>query len=378
MNSIVKSLIILTLPSVIFAEMVTNQGKIQSKNLIIQTDSFDTDGGEHVASEMIKIDSRSHVRGNGLLKAPKIRIKTKKFEFAGTISCDVSCVIITEEPFNHKMFKRTGMGQFSFITEPMPDPVKLSIGGYDIILRDALEQSAAEFMKDDNVEAFSALINANSEFGVDKDQQRILLSLACLFKAYKIAKEICTFSPEIFKSRGFLEDSPLLMAVSQGDLELVKILIDAGADVNERYFKHSNLTVLILAADRGYLEIVKVLLKAGADTSKTLLGSTVKAIDCARNKGFHQIVRYLGNPSLIEIDEKDKTESNHSATSEKREIMQELGMDNNRKVESKTIATSEKNTVSSTVDKKTTTLLPVCALMAVALTVGVYHWHPFF
>ncbi|BDC34714.1 hypothetical protein Noda2021_06720 [Candidatus Dependentiae bacterium Noda2021] len=354
MNSIVKILIIFTLHSAIFAEMVTNQGKIQSKNLIIQTDSFDADGGEYVASEMIKIDSKSHVRGNGLLKAPKIRIKTKKFEFAGTISCDVLCVIITEEPFNHKMFKQTGRGQFSFITEPMPDPVNLAIGGYEIILRDALEQSAAEFMKDDNVEAFSALINENSEFGIDKDQQRILLSLSCLFKAYKITKEICTFFPEIFKASGFLEDSPLLMAVSQGDLELVKILIDAGADVNERYFNHNNLTVLILAADRGYLEIVKVLLKAGADTSKTLLGSMVKAIDCARNKGFHQIVRYLGNPSLIEIDENDKTESNYSAITE------------------------EKNTVSSIADKKSTSLLPVYAWMAVVLTVGAYHWYPFF
>lgn len=50
--------------------------------------------------------------GDGLLKAPSIRLETKKFNFTGTIECAGRCEIIAEEAFDAGMFTQAGGGTF--------------------------------------------------------------------------------------------------------------------------------------------------------------------------------------------------------------------------------------------------------------------------
>ena len=59
----------------------------------------------------------------------------------------------------------------------------------------------------------------------------------------------------------------LLDAVSAGDVDLVRKLLAAGADCNER--NGDGATALMLAAHAGKLELVKTLIDAGADVNAT-------------------------------------------------------------------------------------------------------------
>lgn len=58
--------------------------------------------------------------------------------------------------------------------------------------------------------------------------------------------------------------TPLNVAVSKGDLEFVKKLIEYGADVNEI---SEDLSPLMVAARYNKVEILKVLIASGANTS---------------------------------------------------------------------------------------------------------------
>ena len=70
---------------------------------------------------------------------------------------------------------------------------------------------------------------------------------------------------DINAAEGFGGNTPLHEAVEQGDAEIVKILVAAGADVHaEGYFDRTPLT---LAAEEGATEILQILLGSDADTS---------------------------------------------------------------------------------------------------------------
>ena len=55
-----------------------------------------------------------------------------------------------------------------------------------------------------------------------------------------------------------------MLAAGEGHLEIVKCLIEAGADINAR--RNDGRTAVMLAANEGHLETVKWLTDAGADT----------------------------------------------------------------------------------------------------------------
>lgn len=59
---------------------------------------------------------------------------------------------------------------------------------------------------------------------------------------------------------------PLIMAAKNGQTNLVRMLLDRGADVNLRD-RETEVTPLIVAAQQGHLQVVEVLLQKGADVS---------------------------------------------------------------------------------------------------------------
>ena len=85
---------------------------------------------------------------------------------------------------------------------------------------------------------------------------------------------LITFSGEVNASNQSIQNqlissnissaTPLCVAISKGDVEVVRKFVEYGADVNQ---KSNGLTPLMLAARYNNIEIIKILLDGGADAS---------------------------------------------------------------------------------------------------------------
>lgn len=91
------------------------------------------------------------------------------------------------------------------------------------------------------------------------------------------------------------DPSLLMSAVMAGQIEVVRALIAAGADVNAKVEMFFTFDALEMAADRGYTEIVKLLLEAGADPNWNNQNPGLCPIRKACEKGHTDIVRLLIN-----------------------------------------------------------------------------------
>ena len=80
---------------------------------------------------------------------------------------------------------------------------------------------------------------------------------------------------------------------AKGDVEIVRLLLDARADVNQQHFFDCE-TALMIAASAGKTEIVHLLLNAGADKNVTNLdGETVLMM--AKSSGQAEIASLLAD-----------------------------------------------------------------------------------
>ena len=90
---------------------------------------------------------------------------------------------------------------------------------------------------------------------------------------------------------------PELAAYGRGGAEMAKLLLEAGADVDEA--TSGGYTPLIIAAGRGYTDIVRVLLEAGAKIDAVgTSNKTAKSLAYARG--------YIETAKLIEKFERKK------------------------------------------------------------------------
>ena len=97
--------------------------------------------------------------------------------------------------------------------------------------------------------------------------------------------------PNEFAPDGF---TPLTLAAFFKHPEAVHLLLERGADVHQRA-RHEQIQVLPIhsaAADGGSVEIVRALLDAGADVNATQPGG-FRAIDAARQDGNEELERLL-------------------------------------------------------------------------------------
>ncbi len=108
-------------------------------------------------------------------------------------------------------------------------------------------------------------------------------------------KKIIANNKDIINSRDVTGNPPLALTASKGKLEIAKILIDAGADVNAKL--SCNWTILMyLCGQSGFsenrLEIAKLLLNAGANVSDTT-DYDESALNLASSRGLTELVTLL-------------------------------------------------------------------------------------
>lgn len=109
-----------------------------------------------------------------------------------------------------------------------------------------------------------------------------------------IVKDLTPLSSEATQKEAedYLNDPErrLIQAAYRGDLDEVKTLLDAGADVNS--LDEEGATALIQACMQGHPAIVKVLVEAGADLEKRK-GAYQTPISYACSDSKHEILTYL-------------------------------------------------------------------------------------
>ncbi|HMG72110.1 MAG TPA: ankyrin repeat domain-containing protein [Pyrinomonadaceae bacterium] len=94
--------------------------------------------------------------------------------------------------------------------------------------------------------------------------------------------------------------NPLFLAASEGKLEVVRYLLDEGADVNAR--ANSDSTPLAEAAYYGHVDVIKELLLRGADINA--IGEQGTALDIASNRkntATADLLKHYGGKTRHEI-----------------------------------------------------------------------------
>jgi hypothetical protein len=94
----------------------SNSGKMQSKNLNLTVGGTLDNNGELIGTESANIGCDT-LSGKGVIRSPQITIQSKLFAYTGIIDCSGKCIITVSSPFNEKMFKRKGGGEFIIIID---------------------------------------------------------------------------------------------------------------------------------------------------------------------------------------------------------------------------------------------------------------------
>lgn len=134
-------------------------------------------------------------------------------------------------------------------------------------------------------DSIQALIEAGADLDAKDDNGNTAMMLAEGGRHPKIVR--------LLKQTGASEEGmneiALIRAAYDGNVEQVRALIQAGADVNHRM----NSTALCNAASRGHDEIVRMLIEAGADVNKRASEGYFNPLLYAAYAGHLEIVRAL-------------------------------------------------------------------------------------
>ena len=129
------------------------------------------------------------------------------------------------------------------------------------------------------------LINTFSEDGFTP------LGLACFFGHQNIVKYLLEKGADVnIRSNNNFRVMPLHSAVASKNIDIAKLLLEYGANANAK--QQQDITPLHQAADNGDFEMIKLLLKYNADRS-VRTKSSFTPVDMARKKGHEKIVDFL-------------------------------------------------------------------------------------
>jgi ankyrin repeat protein len=129
---------------------------------------------------------------------------------------------------------------------------------------------------------------------------RKILSLASDYGDAAMVRAILTAHKRKVDKRALVQ--PLVSAASRGNLEMMNLLIQAGADPTIE--PREDLTALMKASSRGFNDIVQTLLLAGAPPDIQNATATRTALMRAASMGhtgtMHILLEHKASPSLVE------------------------------------------------------------------------------
>ena len=97
-------------------------------------------------------------------------------------------------------------------------------------------------------------------------------------------------------------ESPLSIAVKKGDEEMVKVLLDSGADVNQEYYAGD--TCLAIAAKWGHTGIAKLLIEKGAEVNPKSSSIETPLIEAAKSKSSDMVKLLLDHGADVHMVKK--------------------------------------------------------------------------
>lgn len=162
-----------------------------------------------------------------------------------------------------------------------------------------------EAVRQDNVTALQGILELGVE--IDKRDRDDLtpLVIGCISGSVEILKVLIASGANVnLLCRGEIPENsgidggwtPLMFACCRGHLDIVKCLIDSGASIRA---KSKRFTPLSLAARNGYLEIVEFLLKHGVNVNSSSGDNTTALIDAALKNQLETVRCLIKNGASV-------------------------------------------------------------------------------
>ncbi|XP_030751415.1 uncharacterized protein LOC115878949, partial [Sitophilus oryzae] len=146
----------------------------------------------------------------------------------------------------------------------------------------------------DCTDVIDVLIAQGIDINAKNDQFHTVLYSACRYDIPDVVKRLISHNADVSIKENCLGWSPLHRACEEGNLDVVRVLLDAGANVSDvTKFKD---TPLHRAVGKGHEGIVEELVRRGGDVT-AVNGRGESVLDIARKRQSKEILELLGKES---------------------------------------------------------------------------------
>ncbi|WP_449420525.1 ankyrin repeat domain-containing protein [Phormidium nigroviride] len=162
-------------------------------------------------------------------------------------------------------------------------------------LRNLLEGELLNAVKaNDPIKVNELLTNVN-------DFEKLFALVEASEKGFlEIVQAVIQTGVDINQERPFLQGSALRQAAWEGHAQIVRVLLEAGADVILPPQNPKDSTALVLATQEGHFDVVKLLVEAGVNVNEVRAGGNYALLVAAR-EGYEDIFNYLALLTNVEL-----------------------------------------------------------------------------